>query len=171
MNRLKTAILTVGGLGLIRPGPGTFGSLPPVLLTLLLVGFGVAELAVHLALVLLGLLFGAACIRLGEWAEERFEGKDPSSVVADEVAGQCIVLLLLPWRSPADDPTSWAFNAGLALIAFITFRIFDISKVWPVGAVQRLTLGWGVLVDDLIAGVYAAITTQLLVRIVIPGIF
>jgi phosphatidylglycerophosphatase A len=85
---------------------------------------------------------------LGVWAagqSEKFFGQtDPRSVVIDEVAGQMVAFLLFPHAS-------WK----LLLAGFALFRIFDISKPFPAGRAERLPGGWGIMVDDVIAGAYA----------------
>ena len=58
----------------------------------------------------------------------------------------------------------------MAATAFFAFRICDIVKPPPANGLQKLPAGWGILVDDLVAGVYALVLTQLLVRFVLPGV-
>jgi phosphatidylglycerophosphatase A len=115
---------------------------------------------INAALALLGAAFAIGCVRFGAAAERVYGKKDPGRVVADEVAGQSLTLLFLPW------PAGAAGRAALiAAIAFLFFRICDIAKPWPAHRLQRLTGGWGILIDDLVAGVYAALATQVVVRI------
>ncbi|WP_333869235.1 phosphatidylglycerophosphatase A family protein [Cypionkella sp.] len=141
------------GVGLMRPAPGTWGSLAAILLGLLVdryLGFPVlvlATLAVTLA---------------GFWAVRRElaqrPGDDPSEFVIDEVAGQWLALLFsaaafwarghegfLPWPAP--------------LAAFAFFRLFDIWKPWLVGRADRRHDADGVMLDDLWAGLFAGIAT------------
>ena len=141
------------GVGLMRPAPGTWGSLAAILLGLLIdryLGFPVlvlATLAVTLA---------------GFWAVRRElaqrPGDDPSEFVIDEVAGQWLALLFsaaafwwrghegfLPWPAP--------------LAAFAFFRLFDIWKPWLVGRADRRHDADGVMLDDLWAGLFAGIAT------------
>ena len=151
---------------MLRPAPGTWGSLPPVAIAIILAWRGAAWPWTDLTMVVLLVLASIACVALGRWAESAFGGKDPSQVVADEVAGQAIALLFLPWRDPgADSALLW--NLALAGTAFVAFRFFDIVKVPPARGLQRLPRGWGILVDDLIAGAYALACTQLFVRFVL----
>ena len=103
-------------------------------------------------------------MRFGAWAEVHFGKKDPRQVVADETAGQCVALLALPWGG------DWSENLVLAATAFVTFRLFDIVKPPPINRIQRLGGGWGILVDDLLAGLYALAATQLLARLIWPGV-
>jgi len=147
----------------MRPASGTWGSLPPVVLAALLLamGFGPAThpLLYNSLLLFTLVVFTGACVAQGDAAEARsIRGKDPSEAVADEVAGQCIPLLFLPGAAVAT-PTLAAFTL---LYAFLSFRVFDVFKPWPAGALQRIPAGWGIVLDDLVAGVYAAAAVQVL---------
>ena len=152
----RAAVLTAGGLGLLRPAPGTWGSLPPVVLAIALHVAGSPPAILIAAVLLLGLAGSIACVRFGRWAEAHWQRSDPSSVVADEVAGQAIVVVALPW---------WRFTEsrldGDVLLwcgaAFVLFRVLDILKPPPIDGLQSLPLGWGVLADDLAAGTLAAV--------------
>ena len=138
------AVATFFGAGLGKPGPGTWGSVAAVLLW---AGFalGVHPSARVLYLALLagivlavGLGIPAATI-----AERESGRKDPGFVVIDEVAGQWIALLgsTVSWRD--------------GLIALVLFRIFDITKPFPVRRLEELPAGWGIVFDDVAAGLYA----------------
>jgi len=120
-------------------------------------------LVYHGALIAIFLVFSAACIFQGDRAEAAFLVKDPSEVVADETAGQCIPLMFLP-------PMVFQFP-GVAIFtvffAFLCFRVFDIVKPWPARQLQRIPGGWGILIDDLFAGLYAAAMVQLLTRVML----
>lgn len=147
-------LLTVFGLGTLRPASGTWGSLPPALLAGLLVLTGAPAGLWYTLLAGMLLLFAGACVFLGDRAEARW-GKDTSNIVADEVAGMCVTLLLAP---PAllHDPA----RAPIAILAaFLLFRCFDVFKeiAPPAAAFQRIRGGWGVLLDDLVSGAYAAL--------------
>ncbi len=148
--------LTAMGLGLLRPAPGTWGSLPPVAVGLVLAASGAGPLMVSAGLVLLVIAGSVACVRFGDWAELRWGKKDPGCVVADEVAGQAITLLAVPWVVPVDSD-GWAHNLWWSGGAFLLFRLFDILKPPPIRGVQSLRGGWGILVDDLLAGAMAAL--------------
>ena len=88
-------------------------------------------------------------ILVGTWASHRVEAvlerKDPGVIVIDEVAGMIVAVLLLPR------------TLGVLLCAFLLFRLFDIWKPFPAGEAQALRGGFGVMVDDLVAGVYALV--------------
>ena len=151
--RLRMLAVASGGLGYMRPFPGTWGSLPPVV-----VAFGLIPLGVPpwlFALVMLGgmIVFTGFSIAFGDEAEARFRKKDPSQVVADETAGQCVALLAFPM--------SHAWWPALLLIAFLSFRLFDIVKPSPARDLQHVPGGWGIVLDDLVAGAMALAVVQL----------
>jgi phosphatidylglycerophosphatase A len=147
---LALAIATCG-VGYLPLAPGTFGSLVSVAIFLLLVRVGTG--AVLLAIV--------AVTFAGIWAGSRTEAlsgrKDPGKVVVDEVAGQLIALL------PLAILTTWSTWA--VIVSFILFRFFDIVKPYPANRLQLIHGGMGIMFDDLVAGVYAAVVVLILVRI------
>ena len=137
-------VATFFGAGLGKPGPGTWGSVAAVLL------WAIAALGLRVsASVLLSLLCVGIVLSIGlgvpaaTIAARESGKKDPGFVVIDEVAGQWITLLF----SPAD----WRHG----LIALILFRLFDITKPFPVRRFESLPEGWGIVFDDVAAGLYA----------------
>jgi len=156
---LSSRMITTFGLGHVRPASGTWGSMPPVAWAaglVLVAGLTTLDSVVwwlwHTSLWVTLLGFSWAVIAGGDRAEGVF-GQDPSEVVADETAGQCIPLLAIP---PAFIAGGW-WEALLGLgLAFVFFRAFDILKVFPSNVLQRVPGAWGILLDDLVAGVYAA---------------
>ena len=178
-------IATAGGLGYIPVAPGTFGSLAGLLLALsvyqTLSGLGlnlfqfiiVRGIEVDPLLIIQCLVAFAVAVA-GLWSSGRasryWQQKDPQRVVIDEVSGQHLTLLLgsaLPvwWRTT----TSWApptlgfitYQSPLGwkylLLGFILFRAFDIWKPFPARQAESLPGGLGIMADDWIAGVYAAL--------------
>ncbi|MGC9224173.1 MAG: phosphatidylglycerophosphatase A family protein [Terracidiphilus sp.] len=145
-------VATFFGAGLGKPGPGTWGSVAAVLLWAAWAHF--AHPAPHALLIVL-LAAIAAAIALGVPAAsivEREAGRtDPGFVVIDEVVGQWIALVL--------SPVDWRHG----LIALALFRLFDITKPFPVRRFERLPAGWGIVFDDVAAGLYALVVA-LLVR-------
>ncbi len=144
-------LATVCYVGLMRPGPGTWGSaaaLPLLYLLHLVGGFPLVAVAT------------VGVFLIGWWATaEETRGKDdhdPSEIVIDEVAGQWIAL----WPISAG-----AWNQGVDVLAlwpgwitaFIAFRIFDIFKPWPVSWADQKSTPFGVMMDDVLAGIMAAI--------------
>ena len=144
------AVGTFFGAGLLKPGPGTYGSIAAVLL------WYAAAHALHPSPIALAIgttiaaivatLIGipAATIVARESGRE-----DPGHVVIDEVAGQLIALIAIPadWR-----------HAALSLILF---RLFDIWKPWPIRRLEALPEGTGIMLDDVAAGILALLCAQL----------
>jgi len=151
---IRAALVSTGGLGFLRPAPGTWGSVPTAGLAGLLLLLDVDPLLYDGVLLIVALAFSAITVALGPWAEAHFGRKDPSHVVADETAGMALALLFIP---RADASIAGAFWPSFFIVtaAFILFRVLDILKPQPAAISQRLPAGWGVLVDDLIAGLYA----------------
>jgi phosphatidylglycerophosphatase A len=154
----------------MRPAPGTWGSLPPLVVPIAFVALGLINPTgwapahwwlYHGILGVVFVVFCAACIMQGDRAEVCFFKKDPSQVVADETAGQCLPLMFLPASAFAT-----VGEAAFTIVwAFICFRLLDIVKPWPARGLQRVPGGWGILIDDLFAGVYALGIMQVLTRV------
>ncbi len=145
-------IATFGYVGLLRPAPGTWGSAVAIALAWVIHASGGFP---ALALATVAVFF------IGWWATAaETRGKDnhdPSEIVIDEVVGQWIALWPLSaglWHIGAD---AWVFPYPGWLTAFIMFRLFDIWKPGPVGWADRRTDAFGVMLDDVIAGVLAAL--------------
>jgi phosphatidylglycerophosphatase A len=149
--------LTAGGLGLMRPAPGTWGSLPPATLVCLMLGFGAPMWGTALALLTLCLMSTWACIRWGDDGERAFGSKDPSSVVIDEVAGGAVAAMPLALI----DSAGWVEAIVLSGLSFLLFRAFDIWKPGPISLMQRWHGGLGVVADDLAAGSLAGVVIMI----------
>lgn len=164
--------LTAGGLGFLRPASGTWGSLPPAVVAVGMALLGEPAWLIDLVLFLLLGIGVVACLRFGDVAEQTFGRKDPGQVVADEVAGQAVTLLFLPWAVVGVDIQTAGlgaispgmFNLMLGAAGFFLFRVFDVIKPPPARGLQRLKGGLGILVDDLVAGAMAAVVLQVVVR-------
>lgn len=138
------AVATFFGAGLGKPGPGTWGSVAAVLLWTAFGTWGQPSPRVMLLTLLAGIAFTLVLGIPASTLTARESGrKDPSFVVIDEVAGQWIALLGSP------------FQLRYALVALILFRLFDITKPFPVRLLERLPEGWGIVLDDVAAGLYA----------------
>jgi len=152
---LALAIATLG-VGYLPLMPGTYGSLVAVGIFL-----GFTRVFKGNALVALVLVSIVVVTFAGIWAASRTEAlanrKDPSKVVVDEVAGQLISLFPLTLFA------HWSIVA--VIISFILFRFFDIVKPYPARRLEALKGGLGVMCDDLIAGVYAAVITSIIVAV------
>ncbi len=149
---LASLSLSVGGLGFLRPAPGTWGSLPPPAIAGVLMLAGVADTVAAGVVAVMLVASSVACVLWGRYAEVRFGRKDAAEVVADETAGVAPATILAVLMTQG-------LVGGLAALAgaFLLFRVFDILKPWPARQLEALPAGWGVLIDDLVAGVYAAI--------------
>ena len=165
---LALAIATCG-VGYLPLAPGTWGSLVGLALYMAVRGaamwfFFERANAANLLQVYYGVLVveavcAVALSLVGTWAAsqtEKLSGtKDPSKVVIDEVAGQFIALLTVPFLV---DPAWWAI-----ILAFVFFRLFDVVKPYPARRLENIKGGLGVMADDLIAGVYAAVGVMIAV--------
>jgi len=143
--KLKLVIGTLFGAGLLPAAPGTWGSLFSLFLIYpIALEFGTSGL---LAAVITGC---ALTIWAADACESRW-GKDPSRMVIDEFAGQAVVFFFIPF--------SGYFNHDIPLLlaGFILFRIFDITKPLAIKRLQHFPSGFGILLDDLLAGFYALI--------------
>ena len=138
MKRLAIAAATGLYSGYAPRAPGTAGSVVGLLTFVLVRASG--SMAVELTGIVA--LFG-----LGVWsatlAERHFGRSDPGAVVIDEVVGMLITLALIPM--------SWS----MAVLGFFLFRAFDIVKPYPVRQLERLPEGWGIMADDVMAGIYS----------------
>ncbi|HVB86751.1 MAG TPA: phosphatidylglycerophosphatase A [Candidatus Dormibacteraeota bacterium] len=184
--RISLFLATACGLGYIPVAPGTFGSLAGVLLALLpfqalkvmsitgvqsIVLGGVSVDPLLVIQCVLAVVVALTGVAVASRAALHWQKKDPQRVVIDEVSGQHLALLLgsiLPvwWRPEA---MSWApgglgfitYQSALTwkylLLGFILFRVFDIWKPFPARQAESLRGGWGIMADDWMAGIYAAL--------------
>src|SRR5712692_9195046 len=197
--RLAFAIATAFGIGRLKPGPGTWGSLfgaliPAVAALLWLINLGhFSGRALYFAtspfseggnatpsslfpvLSFAGLFLVSA---LGVWSAARVAAStgvaDPQYVVIDEVSGQQLALVLplipvaIPHFAARPDLSIYGLFFALSLInwkylllGILFFRVFDIWKPFPIRRLEKLPGGWGIMADDWLAGVYAAILLRL----------
>lgn len=148
MMKKEELLTSCFGLGKIPVAPGTFGSLPPVVIYQVL-GYLWPEANPYVMAFLL--LAGAwACIQYAPAMIEATGKKDPQTIVADEVAGQALVMLFIASLWPEHICNTTAMG-------FVLFRLFDIVKPWPCRSLEKLPDGVGILADDLMAGIYACI--------------
>jgi phosphatidylglycerophosphatase A len=138
-SRIAWTLATWFGCGLVPIAPGTAGTLGAVPLYLAIRGHGPVGV----------LVVAAAIAAIGVWASNivvRESGeKDPQRIVVDEVAGVLVAL--------AAAPPTW----GRVILGIVLFRIFDVVKPFPARRAERLPAGWGVVVDDLVAGGWTAV--------------
>ncbi|WP_264213489.1 phosphatidylglycerophosphatase A family protein [Leisingera thetidis] len=154
--RIATLIGTVCGVGYLRPAPGTWGSLAALPLA-----YGLHQLGGFLLLAAATLISVGAGVWAAEVMTRGKEDLDPSEFVMDEVAGQFTALWAISYPAWAHDIDITALWPGW-IAAFVLFRLFDVWKPGPVGWADRQKGATGVMMDDLIAGIMAAIGVGLL---------
>jgi phosphatidylglycerophosphatase A len=151
MDRLLLFIATGFGSGYLPKAPGTWGSLVGVALW-----FALRNLAVLPYLGVTGALFIVGVLCAGS-AEKIVDRADPGLVVVDEIVGQLLTLLAAPHHPVA------------ALLGFLTFRLLDILKPFPANWLDRhIHGGLGIMLDDVVAGLYSLLALQLVWRYIWP---
>lgn len=154
MQKLKPILGSFFYAGFLPNAPGTWGSFfalfPIYFIGVYAPWYGIA-------------LFTLFCSVITVWVSEECEnvwGGDPSPLVMDEFAGQGMAFIAISFG------TSLSYNILLLVAGFIFFRFFDIKKPLGVDNLQKLPGGWGILVDDLLAGFYAFICLKILLYII-----
>jgi phosphatidylglycerophosphatase A len=147
LRRVGVFIATCAHVGYAPVAPGTFGSV---------VGLGIYYLVRRQASTAVELGTIAVIVVIGLWsateAEHHFGGIDPGPVVIDEVIGMLITLALHP------------VNVAGAILGFFIFRVLDVVKPWPARRLEHLPGGFGVVLDDVMAGIYGNLLMWGLVR-------
>lgn len=146
MNRFTKLIASVFYIGYVPIAPGSMGSLAALALYFFIKRSPLAMATAIGVCLVLGLLTAGR-------AERLFGGKDASEIIIDEFTGMLISLFLLP------------VTMGYIVSAFLLFRFFDIVKPMPINRLEKLSGGWGVMLDDLMAGVYANLILQFINRV------
>ena len=144
LDRMAWLLATGCGVGKLPKAPGTFGSLLGPLLVWSWQQFQRPIYETVLAAIAAFLIGVAAADR----TSKRTGLKDPGFIVCDEIVAFCIVFVMTT--------VTWS----TAILGFVWFRLFDIWKPWPIARLERLPGGWGIMADDLMAGVYAALALQ-----------
>jgi phosphatidylglycerophosphatase A len=144
-SNFAVAFASFGYVGFAPVAPGTVGAAAAIPFFLLLRRADSAWLEIAVC---------AAIVAAGAWSaritEQALGVEDPGPVVIDEVVGMFVSLLFLPATWP------------VILAGFVAFRAFDIVKPWPADRLEHVPGGWGVMADDVMAGVYANLSLQLL---------
>ena len=140
-------LLATGGYaGYIPVAPGTFGTLVAIPICYLLSRLGPVQAILFL------LIFTGFAVWIAGEAERVFNKKDSRLIVIDEMAGFLVTLFLIPW------------SVKSMAVGFFLFRLIDIVKPFPIRRLERLPGGWGVVTDDLLAGVYANAILRVIIR-------
>jgi len=145
MKNFTKYFATLFGIGFIPLAPGTFGSLFAILIWYVFIDLFSIFYFIVLFLLVLSVSFYFTDIYL-----DNYKKKDPSEVIVDEFLGQSIPLLFIV-----------NFNIYEVLIAFVTFRFFDIYKIYPINKIEDLKGSYGVILDDIVAGIYSLIILML----------
>lgn len=141
-------IATGLGIGYIEKGAGTAAALATCFFWYLFQSGSVNGSFV------IPLFITIVIVAMGIWSADRVEvlwGKDHNRVVIDEVAGMCITLLFLP------------VSIKYMVMGFVLFRFFDIAKPLFIRKLESLKGGWGVMADDILAGIYSNLVMQIIV--------
>ncbi len=164
MKRLLTSCF---GLGWLPPAPGTWGSLPVAIVFGLMCQLHASGISISIVMAALAIAGSVVCVKFAPAAIAATVNTDPREVVADELAGQAVTFLAIPLLSPEilSIRQIWIITAG----GFLLFRLFDIAKPCPIRRLEKLPEGWGVLADDLLAGVYAAIVLLIVIFLWMGG--
>ena len=145
MKNFSKYFATLFGIGFISFAPGTLGSLFAILIWYVFIDLFSIFYYIVLFLLVLSVSFYFTDIYLNNYKK-----KDPSEVIVDEFLGQSIPLLFIV-----------NFNIYEVLIAFVTFRFFDIYKIYPINKMEDLKGSYGVILDDIVAGIYSLIILML----------
>ena len=151
MKRLLTSCF---GLGWLPVAPGSWGSLPSAIifgLACYFGGWGAIPVSLMIVLIAAG---SFVCVKFSHVAVAATGNEDPNEVVADEIAGQALTFLAMPLIM-AD--VSGGQIVSIAVLGYFLFRLFDTVNPWPSYRLEELPAGWGILADDLMAGMYAGI--------------
>jgi phosphatidylglycerophosphatase A len=148
MIKLYKLIASVLGIGYVKKGGGTIAAAACCILWILMP----AAHLTNLRQVLLTIVISVLGIWSGNAVDEVW-GKDSSKVVVDEVAGMMVALLFIP------------VQLNFVITAFVLFRFFDIAKPLFIRRMELLPKGWGVMADDLLAGLYTNLILELIVSL------
>ena len=152
---IKRLLTSCFGLGRLPLAPGSWGSLPPAVIFGLACHFGAPDFVIFLLMLVLFIFGSFICLKFSGAAVAATGRDDPNEVVADEVAGQSLTFLAMPFVM--GETVSSHQLIVIVVLGYFLFRLFDTIKFWPSYRLEELHGGWGILADDLMAGVYAGI--------------
>jgi len=155
------------GLGRLPLAPGTWGSLPPAIIFAAMCHFGAPAVLISIVMAVLAIAGSVICVIFAPAIITATGKDDPREVVADELAGQAVTFLAVPFLFPPELTTGQILIA--TVLGFLLFRIFDIVKPPPIRKLEKLPKGWGILADDLLAAVYAGVCLFICCWFWIPG--
>ena len=135
-------------IGYFPLAPGTLGSLIAFIAWILLPETSIISLIIAISIIFIIWVFSTGFI------EKSYKIQDPSYIIIDEWVGMWIALLFVP------NETIWL------VLSFVLFRIFDILKIYPVNKMEKLNGGMGIMLDDVVAGLYAGTITSIIAIII-----
>ncbi|MBA7652109.1 Phosphatidylglycerophosphatase A [subsurface metagenome] len=159
---MKRMLTSCFGLGRLPLAPGTWGSLPPTIVFALMCQSDASVVLISSVMAVMALAASVVCVKFAPAVIAATGKTDPREVVVDEFAGQAITFIPI-----GAAPTGQIL--ATAVLGFLLFRLLDIAKPWPARKLEKLPKGWGVLLDDLLVGVYAGIALLLCLRIGLIG--
>jgi undecaprenyl-diphosphatase len=155
MKNIERLLTSSFGLGWLPKAPGTWGSLPSILIFALACHYAGTPLSILISMAAIIIAGSLVCVKFAPAVIKQTGKNDPREVVADETAGQAVTFLAAIFFNFDTFDNAQIFTT--ALLGFLLFRFFDILKPWPVCKMEKYPQGWGILLDDLLAGVFAAI--------------
>ncbi len=164
---MKNLLTSCFGLGRLPIAPGTWGSIPPTIIFAMMAYFSASPALISIVMAALAVAASVICAKFAPAVIAATGNDDPGEIITDEFAGQAITFLTAPLLITSAISTSQICTA--AIIGFLLFRLFDIIKPWPIRKLEKLPGGWGVLADDLLAGVYAAIALVICFKLFVVG--
>jgi phosphatidylglycerophosphatase A len=157
-------VVSGGGAGLLKPAPGSWGTAVAAALFWAGLCAGLGRMTLWIAMLVFGLVASILLVAFGKWAAAYYRQPDPGQCVLDEYAGFAVTVAFVPvpgWCSAHGGWGLFLYTAGL----YMVFRATDTLKLPPANYLERLPWGWGILCDDLAAGVQANIIAQLIIRL------
>ncbi|MBD3287366.1 phosphatidylglycerophosphatase A [candidate division KSB1 bacterium] len=142
-------ISTACGVGYSPVAPGTAGSIFALLIYFFIPENYFVFISTIFLLFIIGVWASTAIEKESIEKHGHVKGHDPQIVVIDEVVGMLITLIAIPG--------TWNW----VIAGFVLFRIFDITKIYPINISQKMPRGWGIMMDDVLAGIYANLVLQI----------
>ena len=147
MKKLIKLLATCFGLGYAPVAQGTIASMAGLIIYLLIHTHTTLYLPITIICLIVGFL-------VSHRAERLFGGKDPKEIVIDDLCGVLLVFIYIP------------FKPLYIIVGFISYRLLDICKLYPINKLEKLPAGWGIMLDDIAAGLYANIILHVLSKII-----
>lgn len=152
------------GLGWLPLAPGSWASLPPAIIFAVMSHFHTPSAVIIVVMAALAVAGSVVCIKCAPASIAATGDADPPEVVADEIAGQAITFIVATAFIRVYAYTCIPVYT-LVVGGFLSFRLFDVIKPCPARRFERLPRGWGILADDIVAGLYAGIALVICLKL------